>query len=265
MPTMSWNDRRVWITGASSGIGEGLARVLDRRGARLVLSARRRDRLEEVRSGLGRPDDHQVLPMDVTDIDRTDERVQEAWAGGPIDVMIHNAGISQRSLAADTDVSVDRRVMEVNYFGVVALTKALLPAMLERGGGRFVVVSSLVGKISTPMRSGYSASKHALHGFFDALRAELYDRGIRVTLACPGFVRTEISFHALTGDGSEQGTMDDAQEHGLAPAVCAERIVRAAEAEKREVLIGGKEVWAVRLHRFFPGLFHRMTRTAKVT
>lgn len=265
MPDMFWNDRRVWITGATSGIGEALARTLDRRGARLVLSARRRERLEEVRAELERPDAHQVLPMDLAETDRAGERVREALAGGPVEVMIHNAGISQRSPAVDTDLSVDRRLMEVDYFGIVALTKALLPSMLEQGGGRFVVVSSLVGKVSTPMRSGYSAAKHALHGFFDALRAELHDRGIRVTIACPGFVRTEISIHALTGDGSEQGTMDEAQEKGMAPEVCAERIVRAAETGRREVLIGGKEVWAVHLHRFFPGLFHRMIRTAKVT
>jgi len=262
---MSWNDRRVWITGASSGIGEALARVLDRRGARLVLSARREDKLRELRTALSRPDDHQVLPLDVTDTDRAAEHVQAAFAHGPVDVLIHNAGVTQRSRVADTDVSVDRRLMEVNFLGAVALTKAALPAMLERGTGHFVVVSSLVGKISTPLRSGYSASKHALHGFFDALRAELHDRGIRVTMVCPGFIRTSITLHALTGDGSEQGTMDDAQAHGMDPEACAERIVRAVEREAREVLVGGSEVWAVRLHRFFPGLFHRMIRKARVT
>lgn len=262
---MSWDRKRVWITGASSGIGEALARVLDGRGARLVLSARRLARLQAVRAALTRPDTHEVVALDISETERADEHAATALAEGPVDVLIHSAGISQRSRAAETELSVDRRLMEVNFFGTVALTKAVLPSMLERGSGHFVVVSSLVGKISTPKRSGYSASKHALHGFFDALRAELHDRGIRVTIACPGFVRTEVSLHALTGDGSEQGTMDEAQEKGMAPEVCAERIVRAAETGKREVLIGGKEVWAVRLHRFFPGLFHRMIRTAKVT
>lgn len=262
---MSWDRKRVWITGASSGIGEALVRVLDRRGARLVLSARRLERLQAVRAALTRPDAHDVVALDVAETERAGEHAATVLSEGPVDVVIHSAGISQRSRAAETELSVDRRLMEVNYFGTVALTKAVLPSMLERGSGHFVVVSSLVGKISTPKRSGYSASKHALHGFFDALRAELHDRGIRVTIACPGFVRTEVSLHALTGDGSEQGTMDEAQEKGMAPEVCAERIVRAAETGRREVLIGGKEVWAVRLHRFFPGLFHRMIRTAKVT
>jgi dehydrogenase/reductase SDR family protein 7B len=262
---MSWDRKRVWITGASSGIGEGVARVLDRRGARLVLSARRSERLEAVRASLTRPDAHEILALDVAETDRAGEHVGGVLAQGPVDVLVHSAGISQRSRVVDTDLSVDRRLMEVNYFGVVALTKAVLPSMLDRGSGHFVVVSSLVGKISTPKRSGYSASKHALHGFFDALRAELHDRGIRVTIACPGFIRTELPLHALVGDGSEQGRMDEAQEQGMAPEVCAERMVRAVEAGKREVLIGGREVWAVRLHRFFPGLFHRMIRTAKVT
>jgi dehydrogenase/reductase SDR family protein 7B len=262
---MSWDGKRVWITGASSGIGEGVARVLDRRGARLVLSARRSERLEAVRASLTHPDSHEVLALDVAETDRAEEHVGAVLAPGPIEVLVHSAGISQRARVADTDLSVDRRLMEVNYFGVVALTKEVLPSMLDRGSGHFVVVSSLVGKISTPKRSGYSASKHALHGFFDALRAELHDRGIRVTIACPGFIRTELPLHALVGDGSEQGTMDQAQEQGMAPEVCAERMVRAVEAGKREVLIGGREVWAVRLHRFFPGLFHRMIRTAKVT
>ena len=206
---MSWDERKVWITGASSGIGEALARVLDRRGARLVLSARRSERLEAVKASLTRPQEHRVLPLDVTATDRAAEHVAEALTGGPVDVLVHGAGISQRSRAAETELAVDRRLMEVNFFGAVALTKAVLPSMLDRGAGHFVVVSSLVGKISTPLRSGYSASKHALHGFFDAVRAELYERGIRVTLACPGFIRTEITLHALTGDGIRPRRKDE--------------------------------------------------------
>ena len=184
---------------------------------------------------------------------------------GAVDVLVHNGGVSQRSLARDTSPEVDRRLMETNFLGPVALTKALLPSMLARRSGHVVVVSSLVGKIGTPLRSGYSASKHALHGFFDSLRAEVWREGIRVTIACPGFIRTEVSVNALTGDGSPQGTMDEAQAHGMAPADCAEAIVRAVERGKDEMLIGEKERWAVHLARFLPGLFHRLIRTAKVT
>lgn len=261
----AWDGTHVWITGASSGIGEALVRHLDPLGARLVLSARRQGRLEAVRASLSHPDRHRVLPLDVAKTDAFPEAVAAVEEGGGLDVLVHNAGISQRSLALETEVEVDRRLMEVNYFGPVALTKAVLPRMVERGGGRLVVVSSLVGKIATPVRSGYSASKHALHGFFEALRAETHDSGIRITLACPGFVRTEISLHALTADGSPQGSMDRGQERGMAPEECARRIARAAERGKPEVLIGGKEVWAVHLARFFPGIYRRLVRRLEVT
>jgi short-subunit dehydrogenase len=185
--------------------------------------------------------------------------------GGRIEVMIHNAGISQRALAIDTDLEVDRRLLEVNFFGTVALTKALLPSMLEAGGGTLVVVTSLVGKIGTPLRSSYAASKHALHGFFDSLRAELWGQGIRVTLVCPGFIKTELPRHALTGDGSPQGTMDRAQLEGYPAERCAAKIVRAVERGREEVLIGGREKYAVYLKRLLPGLFSRLIRRVRVT
>ena len=266
-----WQGKAVWITGASSGIGAALARELGRRGARLVLSARRLDRLGALRreiaaAGGDEPDRHLVLPLDLADAAAIGPAVEAtlAWAG-VVDVMIHNAGISQRSLAAETGLAVDRRIMEVNYFGTVSLTKALLPAMLAAGGGRFVVVTSLVGRIGTPLRSGYAASKHALHGFFDSLRAELHDRGVRVTLACPGFIKTELPLAALTGDGTPQGKMDRAQLAGYPAERCAERILRAVELGREEVLIGGKEKYAVYLKRFLPRLFSRIVRKARVT
>jgi short-subunit dehydrogenase len=264
--TIQWQDKAVWITGASSGIGEAVARALEPRGARLVLSARRGDRLEALRQSFAEPDRHAVVPLDLADGGAIAAAVDAALAhAGRIDVMVHNAGISQRALVVDTDLEVDRRLLEVNFFGTVALTKALLPSMLAAGGGRFVVVTSLVGKIGTPLRSGYAASKHALHGFFDSLRAELWDRGIRVTLACPGFIKTELPLAALTGDGSPQGTMDRAQLAGYPAERCAEKIVRAVERDREEVLIGGKERYAVYLKRFLPGLFSRIIRRARVT
>ncbi len=261
-----WRDKVVWVTGASSGIGEALVKALDRRGARIVLSARRRQRLEALRAASADPERHAVVPLDLADGASIQAAVEAAlsFADG-IDVMVHNAGISQRSLVVDTDLEVDRRLLEVNFFGTVALTKALLPSMLARGGGRFVVVTSLVGKIGTPMRSAYAASKHALHGFFDSLRAELWDRGIRVTLVCPGFIKTELPLHALTGDGTPQGTMDRAQLEGYPAERCAEKILRAVERDREEVLIGGKETYAVYLKRLFPGLFSRLIRRVRVT
>jgi short-subunit dehydrogenase len=261
-----WRDQVVWITGASSGIGEALAHALGRRGARLILSARRAGCLAALRRELDVPERHLELPLDLAAAQSLPAAVERALAhAGRIDVMVHNAGISQRSLVAETALTVDRRLLEVNFFGTVALTKALLPSMLAGGGGRFVVVTSLVGKIGTPLRSGYAASKHALHGFFDSLRAELWDRGVRVTLVCPGFIRTELPMAALTGDGSPQGTMDAAQLHGYPVERCAAKIVRAMERDREEVLVGGRERYAVYLKRFLPGLFSRLIRRVKVT
>ena len=258
---MTFENKVVWITGASSGIGAALAQVLARRGARLVLSARREERLEAVRAACAHAGRHTVLPLDLTDTERLPavaRRVLDRF--GRVDVLVNNAGITQRAQVVETDLAVDRRIMEVNFFGTVALTKAVLPSMLERGSGHLVVVSSLVGKFGTPKRSAYAASKHALHGFFDALRAEVHDAGLRVTLICPGYVRTEISLHALTADGTPHGEMDPNQQRGLDPKVCAEKIARAVEAEKDEVYIAGKEKVAVYLKRFAPGLFKRLIR-----
>ncbi len=262
---MYFEEKIAWITGASSGIGEALAEALAERGARLVLSARREDRLRQVQAACAHPERHLVLPLDLADAASLGAAAQQALdAFGRIDVLINNGGIGQRGRAVETQIEVDRRIMEVNYFGTVALTKAVLPSMLARGSGHVVVVSSLVGTFSTPRRSAYAASKHALHGFFDALRAEVHDAGVRVTVVCPGFVRTAISIHALQADGTPHGAMDAAQQHGLAPDVCARKILRAVERGKAEVYIAGKEKAAVYLKRFLPGLFNRFIRTLKV-
>lgn len=263
---MNLDDQRVWITGASSGIGEALAGALARAGARLVLSARREGELERVRRGMPRADEHRVVAFDMADEEAVEAAAREVLTTGErLDVLVLNAGITQRSLARDTELAVDRRLFEVNYFGPVALAKAVLPAFRAQSGGRLVVVSSLVGKIGTPLRSGYAASKHALHGFFESLRAEEHDAGIRVTMVLPGFIRTPLPVTALTGDGSPQGRMDRAQLEGMAPEDCAERIVRAVLRGRDEVLVGGKERFAVLLGRVAPGLLRRVLRRARVT
>lgn len=206
------------------------------------------------------------MPVDLGDplsIDRFAEALAES--GICPSVVVHNAGISQRSLALDTELSVVRRIMEVNYFGTVHLTRKLLPGMMVAGGGEFIVITSLVGKFGTPLRSAYSASKHALHGFFDSLRAELGGQGIRVMMVCPGYIRTGISINALTGSGESQGTMDEAQARGMEPSVFARHLLRHRDAGREEVCIGGREVLGVWLKRWFPWLFSRIISRAKVT
>lgn len=263
---MTYQDQVVWITGASSGIGAALAIAFAARGARLVLSARRQDRLEAVRAQCAHPARHDLVPVDLMDtagIVAAAESVLRRH--GRVDILVNNGGVTQRSLVKDTRLDVDRQIMETNYFGAVALTKALLPSMLSRRSGDIVVISSLVGHFSTPLRSAYAASKHALHGFFDALRAEVHADGLHVMLVCPGFVRTDISLRALTGDGSPQGTMDAGQAAGIAPEECAGRILAGLDRRKDEIVIGGRETRYLFLHRFFPGLFRRAMRKSRVT
>jgi short-subunit dehydrogenase len=260
----------VWITGASSGIGEALVYALAAKGARLILSARRKEELERVKGNCPSAVQAQVhiLPLDLTKPETlrlsTDAAIQ---VFGHVDILINNGGISQRGLAKETTLDVDRRLMEVNYFGALAITKNILPHFLKRGTGHFVTVSSVVGTFGTPYRSGYAASKHALHGFFDSLRAELWkdtrDK-IIVTMICPGFIHTPITLSAVTGDGSPLGKQDDATYRGKPPEWCAQRIVRAIEKKKNEVYIGGIETLGVPFKRWFPNWFARYIRTASV-
>jgi short-subunit dehydrogenase len=262
----SYKDKLVWITGASSGIGAALASAFAARDATLVLSARRLDRLEAVRQACAHPERHQVLRLDLAEAAAIPPAARTVLdQHGRVDVLVNNGGITQRSLAKDTLIEVDRRIMETNYFGAVALTKAVLPSMLERRSGEIVVVSSLIGHFSTPLRSAYAASKHALHGFFDALRAEVRADGVHVTLVCPGYIRTEISLHALTANGSPHATMDASQAAGLAPEKCAAQILAGLDRRKDEIIVGGRETRYLLVHRFFPALFRRAIRRFKVT
>jgi short-subunit dehydrogenase len=257
----------IWLTGASSGIGEALAYELSARGARLILSARRKEELERVKGNCDRERqaDIRILPLDLSQPDTLKLSTEAAiQIFGQVDMLINNGGITQRSLVAEAALAVDRRLMEVNYFGPVALTKYLLPHFTSRKQGHFVNISSLAGKLGTPYRSGYAASKHALHGFFDAVRAEHYRDNIKVTMVCPGFIHTQLTLSALTADGSPLNKMDAAQYKGKPADWCARRIVRAIEKEKQEVYIGGREILAVYLKRFFPALFSKVIRNVAV-
>lgn len=263
----SVRNKVVWLTGASSGIGEALAYELAKGGARLILSARRVEELERVKGNCASPHVH-LLPMDVVQTDKAGDMVAEALqVFGQVDILICNAGVSQRSFAMDTNLSVDRMLMDVNYFGPVSLTKAMLPHFIQRGTGHFVIVTSVTGVFGTPYRSGYAAAKHALHGFFDSFRAELWKTfgdHIAVTLIGPGFIHTNMTIRALTGDGSLYGKMDESTYNGKSPQWCAQRMVRAIVRRKEEVFIGGIETWGVPFKRLFPGLFSRFIRSAKV-
>ncbi|HMX39128.1 MAG TPA: SDR family oxidoreductase [Saprospiraceae bacterium] len=262
-----FSNKRIWITGASSGIGEALALAFAGQGAHLILSSRKEQELQRVAAAATQAGAQSVLvqPLDLAQhalLPAVAERVLKQV--GKIDLLLNNGGISQRALALDTTLDVDKKLMDVNYFGTVALSKAVLPTMLTHQLGHIATITSLTGKFGSPYRSSYAASKHALHGFFDSLRAELAHTPIKITLLCPGFIKTNVSVNALTGDGSQLGVMDDAQAKGMSPEVLAQKILRTLEAGKEEAYYGGKEVLGVYLKRFFPAYFSKVLRKAKV-
>jgi len=264
---MNFTNKVVWITGASSGIGKALAIQLSKLDAKLILSARNKEKLLAVKQECENSETVKILPLDLEKYASIETKVSEAinWFGR-IDILVNNGGISQRSLASETSIAVDKRIMDINYLGTVALTKAVLPHFIENKNGQFVVTTSIVGKIGTPLRSSYAASKHALHGFFDSLRAENHKNNITVTLVCPGFVNTNVSINALTGDGSAQNKMDVATQNGIAPNRFAKKMAKAIYTKKEEVYIAGfKEKLAVYVKSFFPKLLSVMIRKLAVT
>jgi dehydrogenase/reductase SDR family protein 7B len=259
-------DKIVWITGASSGIGEALVYAYNALGARLIISSRNRDELFRVKSNCKDKINVHVLSLDLADSNSLSGKADEAIRiFGKIDILINSGGISQRSLALETDLKTEQRFLDVNFWGTVILSKAVLPQMIAHNSGSIIAISSLVGKFGTKYRSAYAASKHALHGYFDSLRIEIDNPNIHIMLACPGFIKTNVTINALTANGNAQGTMDDAQENGMLPEECAKQIIKAINSKKEEVYIGGKEINGVLIKRFFPKLFAKIIRKAKVT
>ena len=256
----------VWITGASSGIGEACAYRYAAQGARLILTSSSAERLENVAEKCREAGATQVvvLPYDFSSNDDIEALVQSAWdATEGIDIVMLNAGISQRTNVEDTSMEMVRKIMEVNYFAPVAIAKEILPKMLKRGGGKIAVTTSIAGRFGFPLRCGYSSSKFALYGFFETLQAEYYDSGIRVTIVCPGRVQTNISRYALDKGGKPHGVMDPGQAGGITAEAAARIITRAIAKEKKEVLVGRKELLMVYIKRFFPGLCAMLARKIK--
>lgn len=254
----------VWITGASSGIGEATAIAFSKAGAKVILSSRKRDQLEAVAQKC--KGETYILPLDLTNSDTFAELVTEAISAfGNVHILVNNGGISQRSLAAETSLEVDRRVMEVNYFGNIALTKALLPHFRKQKEGSVVVISSLSGKFGFFLRSAYAASKFALVGFYESLRLEEEKNNLRVHLVFPGFIRTNISKNAIDAQGNQHGKMDDNQNQGITADECALQLIKGLLKNQRDIYIGGKEMLSLKIQRFFPNLFHRIIRKQSAT
>ncbi len=262
---MQFGNKNIWITGASSGIGRAVALELSKEKAFLILSGRNERALNEV-ADLCREKGSRAL---VVAFDLGDEKSVAGAAEKVlsekirIDCLYHFGGISQRSFVSETPVFVDRKIFEVNYFGTIALTKSVLPEMIKNGDGHIAVTSSIVGKFGFPYRSSYSASKHALHGFFESLRAENVKNNIRVSIIIPGRIKTNISVNAINKDGKTHSKMDEGQDNGMSAEKSAEIIVRRLKSEKKEILVGGKEVVMVHIRRFLPWLYYRLSSRVK--
>lgn len=263
--------KTILITGASSGIGRALALEYSKQSnTHIFLAARGVQQLEEVKL-LCEKNGAQatVLELDLASRTSMDLAVKKLFELTPqLDVCVHNGGISQRSLVKETSFDVFEKLIQVNYLGTIYLTQALLPSMIKHKTGHFVVISSLMGKFGTSYRSGYAGAKHALQGFFDSLRAELqkeFNGALKVTVVCPGYVKTDVSLNALTKDGSQQGSTDRAQRTAMEPEIFAKKYMQKIDSGKPELVIAGKEVMALYLKRFCPSLFAKVVAKAQVT
>jgi short-subunit dehydrogenase len=265
---MSFFDNKVvWITGASSGIGEALAKTFAKHKVKLVLSARRADELERVKASTGLSDaDVFVLPLDVSEnntFEAATKKVIDHF--GQIDILVNNAGLSHWSKLKDTSMDVIKTILNVNFLGGAGLTKAVLPYMLEKKKGNIVVISSILGHIVTPKQGAYNASKHALQGFFDTLRAEVSGDGIKVLLVCPGFVRTNVAKNSLDRDGKPINKDNNLIAGGLDPRYVSEQVLNAIQNNKEEIIVAGaKEKFAILVKRFAPGLFSKFISNNKL-
>jgi short-subunit dehydrogenase len=262
-----FENKVVWITGASSGIGEALAYTFAKAGAKLVLSARREEELKRVAANCQLPTDkYLILPFDVSKHEEAEGKAKEVLARfGQVDVLVNNAGLSHWSKIKDMTMEVLKRIMDTNFLGGAALTKAVLPSMLARKQGQVVVISSILGKIVTHKQAAYNASKHALHGFFDTLRAEYGGEGIKVLIVCPGFVNTNVAKNSLDRNGNPIGRNNKMIENGLDPMNVSEQVLKAIESGKEEILLaGGKEKFGVLMKRFAPGLFSKFISKNKL-
>jgi dehydrogenase/reductase SDR family protein 7B len=256
------NNKVIWITGASSGIGEALVYECAKRNAIIILSARREGELFRVSKAAGLTSSNSlIIPFDLSDTSHANDYVKQIVSKfGRIDVLINNGGQSQRSSVIETSTETERQLMEINYFSAVNLSKAALPVMLKYGSGKIVVVSSIAGKFGFFLRSSYSAAKHALHGYFESLRLENENKGISVLIVCPGKIKTNVSLNAAVASGDSHNKMDPSHESAMSAQECAKQIIKGIVKDNQEIFVGGKELLIVKIKRFLPKLFEKLIR-----
>jgi short-subunit dehydrogenase len=259
----------IWITGASSGIGEALAYACINAGAKIIISARRENELKRVaencskgiHSGKTTPENIFILPLDLEDTKNIEEKVDQVINKfGRIDVLVNNSGMGHRTKAVNTPTEIDRKIMEVNFFGTINLTKAVAKRMQLQKSGKIVVISSIMGKYGLPLYSTYSASKYALYGYFESLRQELYKDNIKVLIVSPGFINTDVSTKLLLENGAEYGVKSESQNKGMSASDCAKGILNAIKSDRDHKYVGGYEIFSVYVKQYFPKLFYKLMR-----
>lgn len=262
---MNFGNKNIWITGAASGMGRALAVGLSAYNVQLIISDRDEAGLHETTLLLaGSAPQARILVLDMgKSADILDAVNQVLAEFKTIHALYQFAGISQRSLVIETPLENERRIMEINFFGVITLAKAILPSMIASGGGQMAVTSSIVGKFGFPYRSSYSASKHAIHGYFESLRAENSKYNIRVSILIPGRVQTNISKFALDKQGNEYGKMDPGQANGITSEKAAKQILIGLKRERKEIHVGGKELLMLQIRRFVPALYYKLATRIK--
>lgn len=259
---MELQNKIIWITGASSGIGEALAYASVNEGAKIVISARREQELKRVAANCKTDASNVfVVPLDLENTSGISETVEQVIKKfGRIDVLINNSGMGHRTRAVNTSTAIDRKVMEVNFFGTINLTKAVAKKMQEQKSGKLVVISSIMGKYGLPLYSTYSASKFALYGYFESLRQELYTDNVKVLIVSPGFINTDVSTKLLMENGKEYGVKSESQDKGMSPADCARGIIKAIKGNRDHKYVGGYEIFSVYVKQYFPKIFYRLMR-----
>ncbi len=255
---MNLTNKVVWITGASSGIGEASAHELAKENCKIILSARRIEELNRVKKDILLADENiLVLPIDLEEHHNANIWTQKVIDKfGRIDILINNGGISQEGFALNTSTEVEQKIMNINYFGNVALSKSVAPIMQKQKSGKIVVITSIIGKFGLPKLSTYAASKHALYGFYDSFRLELHKDNISILLVSPGFINTNVTLNAVTGDGSIFNKNSPAQENGMDTNVFAKKFISILKSNRNHKYIGSKELLTIPFKTFFPNLFY---------
>ncbi|PCJ28094.1 MAG: short chain dehydrogenase [Flavobacteriales bacterium] len=257
---MNLSDKVIWVTGASSGIGEAMSYALAKEDCKLIISSRRVEELNRVRANIKLADkDILVLPIDLEQHQHSRDWIKTVMDHfNRIDILINNGGVSQNSYALKTNSEVERKIMNINYFGNVALSKAVAPIMQQQKTGKIVVISSIIGRFGLPHLSTYSATKHALYGFYDSFRLELKDDNIKVLIVSPGFINTNVAINSIKGDGSLMNKNSEAMEKGMQSDVFAQKFVRVLKSDKNHKFIGKKEIYAVPFKTLFPNTFYNL-------